>query len=50
MRLDTERSNITVADYDDDMMKSLCDVYKMEALFLVHIGMSSRCDKFLEEE
>ena len=24
-------TNMTVADYDDDMMKSLCDVYKMDA-------------------
>ncbi len=41
-------TNMTVADYDHDMMKSLCDVYKMDAIFLKHIGMSSSCDPVLD--
>ena len=41
-------TNMTVADYDDDMLKKLCEVYKMDVIFMKHIGMSTNCDKVMD--
>jgi len=41
-------TNMTVADYDDDMLKNLCTVYKMDAMFMKHIGMTTRCEGVIE--
>jgi len=41
-------TNMTVADYDDDMLKKLCEVYKMDAIFMKHIGMSTNCEKVMD--
>jgi hypothetical protein len=38
-------TNMTAADYDDDMLLSLCQVYKMDAMFMRHLGMPTKCEK-----
>jgi hypothetical protein len=43
-------TNMTVADYDDEMLRSLCNVYKMDAMFLLHIGLPTMCGKALKLE
>lgn len=40
-------TNMSVNDYDDDMLKRLCSIYKMDALFMNHIGMTTKCDRFM---
>jgi hypothetical protein len=34
-------------DYDDHMLKKLCDIYRMDALFMNLIGMTTKCDPFI---
>jgi Sulfotransferase family. len=41
-------TNMTAADYDDDMLLRLCQVYKMDAMFMKHLGMSTKCDKVID--
>lgn len=41
-------TNMTAADYDDDMLKRLCQVYKMDALFMIHLGMKTRCEEVFD--
>lgn len=41
-------TNMTVADYDDDMLLSLCEIYKMDAMFMKHIGMSTKCETVMK--
>lgn len=40
-------TNMTVADYDDDMLKRLCGIYKMDVMFMNQIGMTTKCDKVI---
>eukprot|EP00552_Chaetoceros_brevis_P005053 CAMPEP_0197737594 /NCGR_PEP_ID=MMETSP1435-20131217/9890_1 /TAXON_ID=426625 /ORGANISM="Chaetoceros brevis, Strain CCMP164" /LENGTH=43 /DNA_ID= /DNA_START= /DNA_END= /DNA_ORIENTATION= len=39
---------MSMDDYDDDMMKSLCEIYKMDAVFFHHLGMENSCDPHLD--
>jgi len=41
-------TNMSIDDYDDDMMKSLCEIYKMDAVFFHHLGMENSCDPHLD--
>jgi hypothetical protein len=41
-------TNLTVADYDTEMLTKLCDVYKMDAILKKHLGMPTMCDKVLD--
>ena len=42
-----ESRNLTVSDYDDDVLRRLCAVYAADALLLRHLGHGSRCDGLL---
>lgn len=34
--------NLSVADYDDDVLRTLCGIYAVDVLLLRHIGMPNR--------
>ena len=34
-------------DYDDHMLKKLCDIYRMDVLFMNLMGMTTKCDPFI---
>ena len=38
--------NLFVADYDDDVLGTLCGIYAVDVLLLRHLGMPNRCDRF----
>lgn len=40
-------TNLTVADYDNEMLEKLCDVYRMDAIFMKHLGMPTKCETVL---
>ena len=42
-------TNMSVNDYDDDMLKRLCEIYEMDAVFLNQMRMETRCDNFLSK-
>jgi len=39
-------TNMTVADYDDDDLRILCEIYMVDVVFLRHIGFANHCDRF----
>ena len=39
--------NLSVADYDDDVLGTLCGIYVVDVLLLWYIGMPNRCGCFL---
>ncbi len=47
-RKDEVLTNMQVSDYDEEMMKKLCHVYKMDAVFMHQIGMSNSCDPYVD--
>lgn len=40
-------SNATVSDYDDDVLKDVCELYRMDVLFLRDLGKTTHCDVFV---
>ena len=40
-------TSMSVEDYDEGMLKRLCDVYKMDAMFMNQLKMTTKCDKFI---
>jgi hypothetical protein len=40
-------TNMNVDHYDDEMLRDLCDIYRVDATFLRQVGIPSRCDEFL---
>lgn len=40
-------TNMTISDYDDEMMQDLCGIYRLDVLFLRHIGYATRCDAYI---
>merc|ERR1712150_61443 len=40
-------TNMTLSDYDDQMMHDLCIIYKLDIIFLRHLGYATRCDTFI---
>ena len=37
----------TVADYDDDVLREVCELYMMDVVFLHQLGRSTRCDAII---
>lgn len=46
-RKDQILTNMNVDHYDDEMLKDLCDIYKMDVFFMRQVGFTSRCDEFI---
>ncbi len=40
-------TKMSVEDYDDDMLKKLCRVYKMDAMLMIQLGYATKCEKFM---
>jgi len=40
-------TNMTISDYDDEMMHDLCVIYRLDVLFLRHLGYATRCDSYI---
>ena len=39
-------TNMTMNSYDDETLRDLCELYKVDVLFLQSLGYPSHCDKF----
>ena len=39
--------NMSSDDYDDEMLRKLCAIYKMDVVFMNHLGLTTKCDKFV---
>jgi len=39
--------NMSSDDYDDEMLRKLCTIYKMDVVFMNHLGLTTKCDKFV---
>lgn len=46
-RKDAVLTNMTIADYDNDSLKDLCEIYWADVLFMSHLGFDSHCDIFI---
>jgi len=40
-------TEMTVEDFDDEMLLDLCEIYRIDVLFMKHIGFQTRCDAYL---
>lgn len=40
-------TNMTMASYDDDTLRDLCELYKVDVLFMQHLGYPCHCDPFI---
>lgn len=40
-------TNMKVEHYDEEMLKDLCGIYRVDAIFLKQIGVSTPCQKFI---
>ena len=40
-------TNMNIDDYDAESLKDLCDIYRVDVLFLWHLGYATRCDDFV---
>jgi len=40
-------TNMTIADYDKEVLRQLCEIYILDAVFLRHIGYETHCNQFL---
>ena len=47
MRTDQVLHDMSIDDYDHDMLKDLCDIFRLDVVFLHHIGFQTRCDSIL---
>jgi hypothetical protein len=43
-------TNMTVADYDEDMMRDICQIYKVDVIMQRSLGIDvPQCEPFLED-
>lgn len=47
-RSDQLLTGMTVDDYDEETLKIVCDLYKMDVLMQQSLGMKTRCDSIIE--
>jgi len=40
-------TDMKIDDYEEESLKDLCDIYRMDVLFLWHLGYATRCDNFV---
>jgi len=40
-------TEMSMKDYDKSMLQDLCEIYKVDVLFLWHIGYATHCDKYV---
>lgn len=46
VRADRVLRDMTPEDYDEDALRTVCDLYAMDVALLRHLGHGSRCDRF----
>lgn len=40
-------TKMTLEDYDEGALRDLCGIYRVDVLFLWHLGYATRCDDFV---
>mmetsp|Transcript_6427 Transcript_6427/g.9338 ORF Transcript_6427/g.9338 Transcript_6427/m.9338 type:complete len:230 (+) Transcript_6427:1082-1771(+) len=40
--------DMSVQDYDEDMLRDVCEIYRIDILFLRYIGYATRCDSYIK--